>query len=443
MPLSTVNSYNKSLQELGLLCLYLCVATTFLGSAFLSVEVGSIHLYPSRFFLSLLWLLFFISAALTGTLLTRSQLAVKNYFLVFALWLVYSGSYVLLVQDYIAYVRYSLFLLMGLSIVFFVTVYATGPEALNRIFQIWLLMFVFLVCLGLWENLTGHHLEVSRRSLADGPKLRFVPTGTYTITNRYASSLALGFPLLLSLMTTARKKWLILLAIGLMFLTVYIVSETHSRLCLFAILLELAVAFCFFFSRRIKLLFLSACCLGLIGLAALVPSAFLQQYDLVKDHFASAVRQIEDQRASGKIRVNLFLNGLYFFRDSGGLGLGAGNFNSYMEERPYFPTSSKSHPENVVFPHNWWMELLTEYGLLIFCLYVLTFVFLFSRVVQTYRAAVDPVSRRIGQFLITALAGFLIVCMAPGYFIAFMPQWLLIGMSLAYIASFRTMQVHS
>lgn len=430
-------AYNCTIHGLGRFSLYLCLIASFFGGAFLTVGLGSIHLFPYRVLLLLLWLIFFLEAAGGHLPGLKRVLALQNYFLFLALWLVYSVCYVLLVRDLTAYVKYSLFLFMGVSLIFFVVYYSEDYRSLYRIGQIWFWVLIVLLGIGLWENLTGHHLEVSSRSFGDMEKIRYIPTGTFKMINQYAACLALGLPLFLTRLASARNKGGVIFLSGGALLTLYLIGETQSRVSLLAALLEIAAAFFWFFPRNKKLWLGGILAAVVLATAAFNPSFYRQKAESIQLQFRSAYRQIALYKDSGKIRVNLALNGLYFLRDSGGLGVGAGNFNRYMEQEPYFSTSSTSHPKPVLFPHNWWIELLSEYGILVFILYCFFFLFILIRVLQIAGRCRDPRQRDLGRFLGLGLFGFLLVCMAPGYFIAFRTQWLLLAMSLAYIGLSR------
>ncbi len=431
-------AYNCTIHDLGRFSLYLCLIASFSGGAFLTVGLGSIHIFPYRVLLLLLWTIFSLKAAWGYLPGLKRILALQNYFLFLALWLVYSVCYVLLVRDLTAYIKYSLFLFMGVSVIFFVVYYTESYKGLYRIGQIWFWVLIILLCIGLWENLSGHHLEVSSRDFGDMEKVCYIPTGTFVMINQYAACLTLGLPLFLTrLASTKNKGGIIFLSVGAL-LTLYLISETQSRISLLAILLEITTAFFWIFPRKKKLWIGGILTAVVLVTAAFNPSFYRQKADSIQLQFHSAYRQIILHKNSGKIRVNLALNGLYFLRDSGGLGVGAGNFNHYMEEKPYFSTASTNHPTRVLFPHNWWIELLSEYGIIIFILYCLFFLFILIRVLQITGQSRASSKQDLGRFLSLGLLGFPLVCMAPGYFIAFRTQWLLLAMSLAYIGLSRS-----
>ncbi|MFP3339948.1 O-antigen ligase family protein, partial [Micrococcus sp. SIMBA_131] len=69
------------------------------------------------------------------------------------------------------------------------------------------------------------------------------------------------------------------------------------------------------------------------------------------------------QRSEGgslDIRANILKNVQYYFAESMGFGVGAGNADYFLKNEPIFPIGVFS---NV---HNWWGEILVNYGAIVF-----------------------------------------------------------------------------
>jgi len=74
----------------------------------------------------------------------------------------------------------------------------------------------------------------------------------------------------------------------------------------------------------------------------------------------------DDRLPSGVIRKNLIMNGYDFFIESKMMGVGAGNYKSYIQQgKGKYPTDS------IDSPHNWMIEIFAEYGILIGGLFLL------------------------------------------------------------------------
>lgn len=133
-----------------------------------------------------------------------------------------------------------------------------------------------------------------------------------------------------------------------------------------------------------------------------------------------------DSLSGDVVRVNLIRSGLLFFAETFGLGVGAGNLETWFGQIQYLPT----HP--IVNMHNWWFELLAGYGWLVFSLYVLSYGFILYRLHQLLR--VQSGARR-QQTL--ALTGFLWVYILASMTSASMMliewHWSFMGLIIAYV----------
>lgn len=130
---------------------------------------------------------------------------------------------------------------------------------------------------------------------------------------------------------------------------------------------------------------------------------------------------VQGQYGSSFVRLNLILSGLYSLYQSFMIGVGPGNFHLNMS--PLFET------RGITNPHNWWVEIITHYGLFIFIGYVLFTLILMKNLYKIYRRTYSYTSLA----LFISFIGFLIACMGPSRLFYFWPMWLLYGVSLAYI----------
>ncbi len=85
--------------------------------------------------------------------------------------------------------------------------------------------------------------------------------------------------------------------------------------------------------------------------------------------FLLAFAEIPDQRTeishSTNVRLNLLKNGMTIFKNSNFLGYGAGSFKSKLEILP-----NKEDTGGIIDPHNFWVEILSQYGFIIGLLFI-------------------------------------------------------------------------
>jgi O-antigen ligase len=148
----------------------------------------------------------------------------------------------------------------------------------------------------------------------------------------------------------------------------------------------------------------------------MIGSNFLQNISLPEN--------INDGTGSTFIRINLYLNSLYTTFQSFMLGVGPGNYQYNIN--PMFNT------QGIINPHNWWLEILTNYGLLVFFGYCCFFLYMLVKLFKIYRENNDK--NELALILFLSLSGFSIGCMGPSSLFYFWPMWLLYGVSLGYIS---------
>jgi len=140
--------------------LYLTIVAGFIGSAFLTIPVGPIHIFPYRVLLPLLWLIFAMGILLQGRV-DLSHIKVKRYLQFLALWLLYAVLSLAWAASKGDAIRDIIFLFMAVSVIFFMVYYFSNIRDLKRFYYLCLLILGALIPIGLWENLTGHHLSGS------------------------------------------------------------------------------------------------------------------------------------------------------------------------------------------------------------------------------------------------------------------------------------------
>lgn len=126
------------------------------------------------------------------------------------------------------------------------------------------------------------------------------------------------------------------------------------------------------------------------------------------------------------VRLNLWRNGLLFLGQSLGLGVGAGNIEVWMAEKAVLPV------ENIVNMHNWWLEILTGYGLLVFIFYLLGYLGL---ALSLWRRSqfVNQAYRGICLSFLAYLAAFSLSSITSANNMLIEWHWVLLAMLVAFV----------
>lgn len=395
----------------------------------MSVSVGPIHIFPYRIFLIFMWLLFVGNIFLINNgRLNLSHIKVKLYLQFFALWLAYAFLSITWAADKVAAFKNIIFLFAGISIVFFLVYYFRYLNHLKWLYWLWLLIFIALIPIGVWEVITGNHLSVSGLLNIDEDGFRFAPTTVFTNQNDFATHIALTLPMVLVWIRYfpnlySRASGVLVFIAGLLLLIL-----TSSRANYLGVLSGLI--FWFIFLLKLKTKFNALTIAAFIYLLiVLVFPAQLSDYLAIVDRDMSSLSAIGSQTDDEGIneRLNLIKNALSFTIKSAGFGVGAGNVEYYMVNYPIYPVGETT---NV---HNWWLEILANYGVVILGGYCILYISLFLNLWRAYKRVSNCTERMICEALLVGWLIFFMGSISSSSIIAFAPQWIYLGFVLAFL----------
>ena len=132
------------------------------------------------------------------------------------------------------------------------------------------------------------------------------------------------------------------------------------------------------------------------------------------------------QSGSDVTRMNLVKNGLNFLADTFGFGTGAGNIEYWMANYRVYYTGT------ITNIHNWWAEILTGYGLLIFILYVKFYIGLFLSIYRKYKRSDNKMHLSISLGIMCSMVGFVIGSMSSSSNISSEWLWMFWAVAVAY-----------
>ena len=93
--------------------------------------------------------------------------------------------------------------------------------------------------------------------------------------------------------------------------------------------------------------------------------------------------------------------------------------------------------------HNWWLELLADYGLAILAGYVLFYLGLVRGLWREWKRTVSRGQRMVCEGLLLSLVTFSVASVSPSSVMAFDPHWLLFAYALAFLSFRRRAQLES
>ena len=104
---------------------------------------------------------------------------------------------------------------------------------------------------------------------------------------------------------------------------------------------------------------------------------------------------------SDAVRLNLIRNGLVFLRETFGFGVGTANAEYWMATEPVY------YVRGFTNVHNWWVEILTNFGVIIFILYIVFYISLFCSIWKRYKTEKDYHTKVLCMILISFMGAFL------------------------------------
>ncbi len=125
-------------------------------------------------------------------------------------------------------------------------------------------------------------------------------------------------------------------------------------------------------------------------------------------------------------RVTIYIDSIKAAANTLFIGIGPAGFEEYFTAHP-----SASGLKN---PHNFYLEVLVQYGLIIAALFVTGLIRLLSSIVSMYKMASnkDDKSRYLALFEIFVV--YAMVCIASSSFIGYLYQWILLGVGATVVS---------
>jgi len=406
--------------------LFLTIITAFSGTLVFSFALGPIHMFLYRFLLLILWILIIISILINHGRLSLSHIKVKLYMKFLAIWLGYAFISIVWAADQIAAFKNIIFLFTGISIIFFLVYYMRDINHFQYLYWIWISIFIVLIPVGLWEITTGNHLSVSNLIEEDRPWVTFAPTTVFGNQNDYAAFIVLAIPMIITAIRHYSKLYIRVVGVLVLLCGLFLLIMTTSRSCYLALFTGLAFWLLFFMRGKTKLKVISVVAAISIFLILFIPSTIYDSFTLIGEEMSSLSRVYNDEDAPD-VRKNLIKNGLYFTAQSAGFGVGAGNVEYYMEKYSIYPVGRTT---NI---HNWWAEILTNYGIFIFAGYIIFYGSLLLNLWRAYKRIQSRNEKMICEALLIGLVSFFMASISSSSIIAFPPQWIFFGFALAFL----------
>jgi len=426
---------------------YLSVLFGIIGPAFMAFPVGPIHIFPYRVIVPFIWLFFIAEVILRHGKIVISRIkSIKIYLQFFMIWLIYALLSIVWTLDKIAAVKEIISLFMGVSIVFFMVYFLSDKKGVWNLYKLWIFLLTMVLPIALWEIFTGNHLHISglytyQPTKATNEYVKFMPSVIFHNPNDFATFLALSVPFVLVWIRYAKKVVIRVIALAELLLAFYVLLMTYSRANYIAVMIEFAFLFFVILKLNGKIRFVvSLMFLGLF-VGVIQPGLIVKIAGLFMGQVTSLLDPDAFYSGSVFVRINLIKNSFVFLWKTFGFGVGAGNAEYWMENFAVYNTLG------ILNVHNWWVEILVNFGIFIFAGYILFYVGLIKNIYKIYNqnprlpsTSIKSYSRinkshdkMIGESLLLSLIGFFMASISSSSIMTLRPQWFLLGFALAFL----------
>jgi len=363
---------------------------------------------------------------------------VGKYLLFLILWLGWAGFSLFWASDTVIAIRDGQYLFYGFVVITFSLIFFSDEKSIRNIPHLWAGLTLLAVGVAIWEIVTGTHLGASRQE-ALGWVGESYPTAFFYNRNDFATFLSLSLPFQFFLVRDPKRHLLRVLGMALILASFYIIMLLSSRGNIAASLLGICLMFLLVGWRaRLKFIAVGMVAIGLIVLlgSTLAPGnyrSYLGEIQQVPQEIGSMV---DGTDPSTQLRRQLTNEGLGFLESSHFLGIGAGNFEYHLERGP----PHLYYLQQVSNAHNLGLEILVEYGVLIFALFLVFYIGLLSNLFHIFRHSENQTLRAVSVAAFISLVILAIASLSSSSLLGKGLVWLPFASGLCVINCYRLEQ---
>lgn len=394
--------------------LYFAIGVSFFGAQVFTIDLGLFQLSLYRIAVLALLFLYVVNSARMEKGHYKLDEHAPNRYSVYMMvaWLIYAVLNIFWIRDFSNYVRNLYFLGSGIFGVVMCAKLLRTRQDIKKALNIVNLGILLQGMIGWYEVIFRDYHFVSGNNIdyystaADR-----VPIAMRGNPNDFATLMLIGFFVALMCMAqAAQKKKMLYVACAVNCAALLILTQSRANIIGFILSLGVLIIL----SKKTRWLLP----LGLVALVYFVPEITQSMGELFHFNFTSGY-------GSDAVRLNLIKNGFIFLTQTFGLGVGAGQIESWMAAQVVYYT------KGIVNMHNWWMEILTAYGIGIFSGYLIFYGKYIRDMWRRMRRGIDK-DHRIAVAMIAVFAGFAIGAVSSSSNITAEWLWMFFGVAIAY-----------
>lgn len=377
---------------------YFMIAVSIIGAGTLSVSLGSFQLSVYRAMLILLFATIMLADVICKKNSVKFSKDNRYSLLFFAFWFVYALLSVAWVKDYSAWFKTVFFIGSGVVGLIVVSYYLRSKQDILHAFQAFVPMILFHNIVGWNEWATGRYLFLKGAQVLTYQRVRY-PVSTFGNTNDFALFLMFSCFVLYVCFMNSKRKLLRFAYIAIMASSVALLFLTKSRACLLGLIIGAGLLI-FISMKRKELSRVVFALLALLVLVSIIKQDWIT--NVVEKVATMLTFDFSQQSGSELVRINLIKNGFEFLFNTFGFGTGAGNVEYWMEN---YAVHNVATVYNI---HNWWMEVLVGFGLIVFVGYFIFYVNLMHSMWKRFKKSQDRIDAVLSAGILSIMVAYII-----------------------------------
>lgn len=361
------------------------------------------------------------------------------FFIVMAIWLIYGAASLFLFKYAVFDTGMKELLVLFLSCMTVISVYIVSRRnCWDYIIMGMKIAVLVTIIIGVCEIFSGRHLITSRFYDPEYVKMVFETTGENALEyririaasvfyneNDFSAFVSIMSPLFAADIACKErfKRYLGLIVTGMIYFVLY---SNDAFICLISTVIALVVFLIFSHANRRTCILTALSFIAIRLIILILPLIKSLGYDPSTALEASLFEQYNNMEmgyGSMLLRFNTYKVTLReTFLNTKGLGFGAGSYYNYFNKF----AESEIMMRN---PHNYWLEVLSEYGVIIFAVYVVLLTLLFYVLIRR----VTKFDRPKAAMIIGMGSALIFASVAPSSYLMQTYYWIPIALAI-YLA---------
>jgi len=380
--------------------LFLLLFLSFFDTYIFKINIGPI--YISVFILSV-FILFFLIMFLN--LKNEFHIILDKtvvYYLVFLLfWFIYGIIQLFWTDNLVNGMQELFYLLFFIILIFGIINLISQKRDIKYLYKIVYYLVVVTTLLGISEIIFNFHLSGARQIYG-----KIYASGLFYNPNDFSFFNNLFFPFIcVDFYENKINNKLINVLLILFIFIITIINK--STLSLIVLTLQFIIIFIFYVKNRYNLF--------LISISSFIAIIYFKINNNLSFFIPNSNSVIP--------RLELIFNGLYALYSHYLLGVGPSGYQDHIN-----PEIVKT---NILDPHNWWIELLTNYGIFIFVIYLIIFFLLLNKILTIIKK--NDTFKYIYISAFVSLIGYFLGSPGMSSVFPFKGIWIVQGISLGLI----------